>query len=80
MALSLKSIGWSVRSLDTKTNAPNQLKSRILKKIFNGSILLFHDTQQVTVETLPDIIQHCKNNGINIVSLPELIDQKAYGQ
>ncbi len=78
MALSLKSIGWSIRSLDTKTDDANRLKNRVIKKISNGSIVLFHDTQKITVEVLPQIIQHCKNNGIKIVSLPELINEKAY--
>ena len=77
-ALNLKSIGWSIRSLDTKTDDAKALYNSVTKKISDGSILLFHDTQKVAVEVLPEIIQYCKNNGINIVSLPELINEKAY--
>ena len=77
-SLSLKSIGWSIRSLDTKTPDATVLFNTVSKKIKNGAILLFHDTQEVTVEVLPKIIKHCKDNGINIVSLPELINEKAY--
>jgi len=76
--LNMMSIGWSVRSLDTKTNDVAKLYNRTIKKISTGSILLFHDTQEVTVEVLPKIIKYCKNNGINIVSLPELINEKSY--
>lgn len=78
LALNLKSIGWSLRSLDTKTDNSKNLYNTVTKKIKKGAILLFHDTQKVTIEVLPDIIQYCKNNGINIVSLPELINEKAY--
>lgn len=78
MALNIKSIGWSIRSLDTKTNDSKKLYKSLTKQISNGSIILFHDTQKVTVEVLPDIIKYCKDNGINIVPLPELINQRAY--
>ena len=77
-ALSLKSIGWSIRSLDTKTNDSKTLFNKVVKQITNGSILLFHDTQKVMIEALPEIIKYCKNNGIEIVPLPELINEKAY--
>ncbi len=77
-SLGLTSIGWSIRSLDTKTTDATALYNKVSKKITKGSILLLHDTQKVTVELLPEIIQYCKNNGINIVSLPELINQRAY--
>jgi len=78
IALSLKSIGWSIRSLDTKTNNAKQLYNSLIKKISKGSIILFHDTQKVTVEVLPQIIEHCKNNGIKIVPLPQLINERPY--
>ena len=77
-ALNFKSIGWSIRSLDTKTNDAKKLYNSIVKKISKGSIMLFHDTQKVTIEVLPLIIKYCKDNGINIVPLPELINQRAY--
>lgn len=78
LALNMKSIGWSIRSLDTKTNNSKKLYNSVIKKIKKGSILLFHDTQKVTIEVLPEIIKYCKDNGINIVPLPELINQRAY--
>ena len=76
--LQLKSIGWNIRSFDTQANDPNKLYNNIINQIKDGSILLFHDTQQITLEVLPNIINYCKNNGINIVALPDLINQKAY--
>ena len=76
--LRLTSIGWSGRSFDTITNSKNTLLKRVKKSIGRGAILLFHDTQKVTLEILPNIIEYCKENGVKIVPLHELIEQEPY--
>lgn len=76
--LKMKSIGWSIRSLDTVAKDKETLYKKVVRKISNSSIVLFHDTQKITLDVLPDIIHFCKENGINIVSLPESINKKAY--
>lgn len=76
--LKLKSIGWNIRTFDTQAKDSNKLYNNIINQIKDGSIILFHDTQQITLEVLPKIISYCKDNGINIVALPDLINQKAY--
>jgi peptidoglycan/xylan/chitin deacetylase (PgdA/CDA1 family) len=74
--LDLTSIGWSGRSFDTVITDRATLLKRVKKQINKGAILLFHDTQKVTLEILPDIIEYCNENGIKIVSLQELINKK----
>ncbi len=76
--LNMVSIGWSIRSLDTIITSTEALLKKIVPSLKRGSIILLHDTQQVTLDVLPQLIQHCKNNNIKIVSLPELIDKKPY--
>lgn len=76
--LQMKSIGWNIRSLDTVSTNKEALYKKITSSITNGSILLFHDTHQITLDVLPEIIQFCKTNGITIVPLPELINSPAY--
>ena len=76
--LDMKSIGWNIRSFDTIAKNKKALYKKITRKISDGSIILFHDTQQITVDVLPEIIQFCKTNGITIVPLPELINTRAY--
>lgn len=76
--LNMHSIGWSIRSFDTQSKNKEVLYKKITKQILDGSILLFHDTQKITVEVLPSIIQFCKVNGINIVPLQELINLQPY--
>ena len=76
--LNMHSIGWTIRSFDTQSKNKEVLYKKITKQISDGSILLFHDTQKITVEVLPSIIQFCKVNGINIVPLQELINIQPY--
>ena len=76
--LNLTSVGWSGRSLDTVVNNKKELLQRVIKSIKNGTILLFHDTQKITLEILPDILEYCNKNGIKIVPLQEFINQKPY--
>lgn len=76
--LKLFSIGWSSRSFDTVTENKNVLLKRVKKSIKKGAILLFHDTQNITMEALPDIIEYCHKNAIKIVPLQELINRNPY--
>lgn len=58
--LELQSIGWSIRSLDTKSNA-NEISNRVIKKLKKpNQIILLHDTQEQTLEALKDIVNYVK--------------------
>jgi len=76
--LNMHSIGWSIRSFDTQSKNKEVLYKKITRQISDGSIILFHDTQKITIEVLPSIIEFCKVNGINIVPLQELINHQPY--
>ena len=67
----VQAIGWDIRSLDTTTSDADALLKRITDRLENGSILLLHDTQLVTVAVLPRLLQYCKQQGIPVVSLKE---------
>lgn len=64
----LKSIGWSLRTLDTQQKPTNQLINSVLSKIKNSDIILFHDTMKNTAENLNQIIVQAKKNGINFAN------------
>lgn len=66
------SIGWSIRSFDTRENKKNVF-NRVTKKLHNGAIILFHDNSIENVNIAINIIKYCKNNGYIIVSLDNLI-------
>lgn len=76
--LKLSSIGWSLRSLDTRAKNKYQLISRILGILQKRDIILLHDNQRVTAESLEDIIEHCVQKGIKIEALPRVIDKEPY--
>lgn len=70
----LTSIGWTVRSFDTSIKSKKILFNRITKCITKGSIILFHDTKNITVEALPDVIKFYREHHVKIVALPEIIN------
>ena len=77
-ALNFKVIGWSIRSFDTKKVDVSVLSDRIISQVSGGKIILFHDRMEQTCDTLRETLLHCRNNGISIVSIEEMIKQKAY--
>ncbi len=66
--LKLTNVGWTVRSYDSVYKDPQKLKKRILAKTKPGSILLFHDNLEVTVEALEEIIVALSTNGTKFVN------------
>lgn len=76
--LRMYSIGWTLRSYDTIASNKETLIKRIKSSVHNNSILLFHDTQKVTLDALPEIISYCRHKNLPIVSLPELTGLSPY--
>ena len=56
-------IGWSRRTRDTVRKNAGELKQLLLKSSTPGSIILLHDTQQITLDVLSEYIQEAKKNG-----------------
>ncbi len=76
--LNLKTIGWDVRSLDTRITSQERLFKRIKSKITNGSIVLLHDRQKITVEILPKLLTYFNENGIKVANIEEGLTLNAY--
>lgn len=76
--LSLTSIGWNVRSLDTVIKNQEKLYQRVISRIRPGSILLFHDTGTQTIETLKAVILFAEKNGYKIVGVDKMLSLKVY--
>ena len=73
-------VGWTYRSFDTMLKIPKQLVDKTIEftSVNKNAILLFHDTQSLTVEALPLILKEMKVNGTKIVNLSESINEQAY--
>jgi len=74
----MKTVGWTLRSLDTIAKSEEQLTDKIKKKIKGGDIILLHDTRQVTVRSLQKIIDIIREKGFEPVRADELTQLQPY--
>ncbi len=70
-----QSIGWSIRSFDTKNQTADELFQRTTKSLRGGDIVLFHDNGKQTDEVLPRFFEYAKNCGLKIERLDNLIGE-----
>lgn len=71
-------IQWDVDSLDYKDYGTQSIVDRVLKKVKNGSIVLFHNNATYTPEALPIILDELQNQGYEIVPISDLIYKENY--
>lgn len=76
--LGLFTIQWDVDSLDWKNLSANEIEKRVLSRVKNGSIVLFHNQGLHTWEALPQIIKTLKERGYEFVPIGELIYRQNY--
>ncbi|MBE5734693.1 MAG: deacetylase [Clostridiales bacterium] len=76
--LGLYTIQWDVDSLDWKDLTKDQIYDRVVKRVKNGSIVLFHNQGLHTAEALGEIIKKLKSDGYTFVSIGELIYRDNY--
>lgn len=74
----LYTIQWSVDSLDWKDLSAKQMIERVVSRVKNGSIVLFHNQGLHTHEALPSIISALKEKGFTFVPIGELIYKDNY--
>jgi peptidoglycan/xylan/chitin deacetylase (PgdA/CDA1 family) len=66
--LNYKTIGWSIRSLDTSIKYPEKLYRRVVSKLKGDDIILFHDTQMQTVEVLDRLLDYLPTHGYTLTN------------
>ncbi len=76
--LNLFTIQWDVDSLDWKNLSANEIAKRVITKVNNGSIVLFHNQGLHTAEALPIIISELKERGYEFVPIGQLIYKTNY--
>ncbi len=77
-SLNLKTIQWDVDSLDWKGISANEIHSRIMSRVKNGSIILCHNNSKNILNALPLILSSLQAKGYSICSVGELIYQDSY--
>lgn len=70
--LKMRTIAWSIRSLDTVKSIDDVLKR--IKDVKPGDIVLFHDTKENTPEILEHFLRLCKEKSLKSFSLDELLN------
>jgi len=64
---------WDVDSLDWKDLKPEDIITRVLKRVQSGSVILFHNGAKNTPAALPEIIERLLADGYKIVPATELL-------
>ena len=72
-SLGLYTIQWSVDSLDWKDLSASEITKRVVSRVENGSIVLFHNQGLNTAKALRGIIKELKEKGYEFVKIGELI-------
>ena len=68
-----KVILWDVDPLDWKYRNAEHVKSEILKRTVNGSIVLAHDIHKSTVDAMPQTFDGLTSRGFKFVTVTELL-------
>ncbi len=68
-----KCILWDVDPLDWKIRSAEHVKSQILSRTVNGSIILTHDIHKSTIDAMPETIDGLLAKGFKFVTVSELI-------
>lgn len=76
--LKMQSIGWSIRSFDTRAKNKYQLIEKVISNLKRRDIVLLHDNRAVTADALEDLIEHCFNKNIEIQPLSVIINKEPY--
>jgi len=64
---------WSIDPHDWLNLGVDKIISRVLRKVHNGAIVLFHTNATQAVDALPIIIQSLKMKGYQIIPFTQLM-------
>ncbi|OFX48216.1 MAG: hypothetical protein A2046_08260 [Bacteroidetes bacterium GWA2_30_7] len=67
-------IGWSIRSFDGGNCSADVILSKLKNKIHAGAIILFHDTNPVTVNVLKDFLDYLAQTDFKVERLDKLLN------
>ena len=71
----MKTVMWTVDTIDWQKPAPNVLIQRVMNKVGNGSIILMHPTE-ATAKSMDQLITQIKQKGLEIGTISSLMDEE----
>ncbi|OEG00449.1 hypothetical protein BHF71_00645 [Vulcanibacillus modesticaldus] len=73
--MNLKTVLWTVDTIDWQKPSPQTIINRIIKKVDNGNLILMHPTKP-TVDALPTLIKEIKKKGLKIGTVKKTLSTK----
>jgi probable sporulation protein (polysaccharide deacetylase family) len=73
--LNMRTIMWSVDTIDWQKPAPHVLVDRVMSKVHNGAFILMHPTESTSV-SLETLILNIKKKGIRLTTISEALKEK----
>ncbi|UHA59245.1 polysaccharide deacetylase family protein [Metabacillus litoralis] len=73
--MSMKTVMWSVDTIDWQRPEPHVLVSRVMNKVHNGALILMHPTSS-TSESLETLILSIKQKGYSFGSVSMLVNEE----
>ncbi|MDX8288409.1 polysaccharide deacetylase family protein [Metabacillus indicus] len=71
----MKTVLWTVDTIDWQKPAPNVLVERVMKKVHNGAMILMHPTESSS-KSLETLITSIKQKGYSFGNVTMLMDEK----
>ncbi len=71
--LGLKTIQWSVDTMDWKGLSAGEICSRVMSKVKNGSIILMHNNSDNVLDGLRLVLMKLQSQGYSVTSVGELV-------
>lgn len=77
-SMGLKTIQWSVDTLDWKGYSGVDICERVMGKVQNGSIILCHNNADHVLDALPLMLERLLNAGYEVCAVGDLIMEEDY--
>jgi probable sporulation protein (polysaccharide deacetylase family) len=71
----MKTVMWTVDTIDWQKPSPNQLINRVISKISNGSMVLMHPTES-TAKSLDTLITRIEEKGLKLGTVSDLMSEE----
>lgn len=76
--INMQSVGWSIRSLDTQAKDSEKVFQKIKNRLNKGDVILLHDTSELTLEVLVQLLPFLEEKKTNTLTIDRLFKIKAY--
>lgn len=73
-----RTIGWNIRSFDTREESPDRILRRIAGRLEPGSVILLHDRLAGSAALLKRLLDELQKRRYRIISLEEMFNIESY--